>query len=132
MVHWIDTNEIWDPFIYYRENATEEFVQQIDEELKRINSVLKVKVDYIIIEKAKKEFTEAVSCQICNGNFNQDKKVWDHCHITGKFYIAAYSACNLKLQIKAWKTPIPIVFHNFCGYNSYLVCESVRRSVNAH
>ncbi|PKK55657.1 hypothetical protein RhiirC2_801830 [Rhizophagus irregularis] len=79
------------------ENATEEFVWQIDEKLKRINSVLKVKVDYIITEKAKKEFTEAVSCWICNGNFNQDKKVWDHCHITGKFCVAAYSACNLKL-----------------------------------
>jgi hypothetical protein len=34
MVHWIDTDEIWDPFIYHRENATEEFVWQIDKELK--------------------------------------------------------------------------------------------------
>src|SRR5438132_8036111 len=62
----------------------------------------------------------------------KDKKVWDHCHITGKFRGASHNLCNLKLQIEHWKTPIPIVFHNFRGYDSHLVCESVGQSVNAH
>ncbi|GET56179.1 uncharacterized protein LOC110249295 [Rhizophagus irregularis DAOM 181602=DAOM 197198] len=113
-------------------NATEEFIRRLDKELRRINDVLEVKVERIVTEEAKKEFTEAVSCWICNGNFDQDKKVWDHCHITGKFRGAAHNACNLKLQIEAWKTPIPVVFHNFRGYDSHLVCESVRRSIGAH
>ncbi|CAG8641173.1 12847_t:CDS:2 [Cetraspora pellucida] len=30
------------------------------------------------------------------------------------------------------KTSIPVVFHNFWGYDSHLVCESVGKSVNAH
>ncbi|GBC54019.2 hypothetical protein GLOIN_2v1820840 [Rhizophagus irregularis DAOM 181602=DAOM 197198] len=135
MVHWIETDETWGPFLYRGPNATEEFVCRLDKELRRINDVLEVKVERIITEEAKKEFTEAVSCWICNGNFNQgvqDKKVWDHCHITGKFRGAAHNACNLKLQIEAWKTPIPVVFHNFCGYDSHLVCESVGRSIGAH
>ncbi|GBC01683.1 hypothetical protein RclHR1_42980001, partial [Rhizophagus clarus] len=33
--------------------------------------------------------------------------------------------------IQAWKTPIPVIFHNFQGYDSHLVCESVGRSANA-
>ncbi|RGB42180.1 hypothetical protein C1646_751375, partial [Rhizophagus diaphanus] len=37
-----------------------------------------------------------------------------------------------KLRIEAWKTPIPVIFHNFRGYDSHLVCESVGQSVNAH
>ena len=62
----------------------------------------------------------------------RNDKVWDHCHITGKFRGAAHNTCNLKLKIEPWKTPIPIVFHNFRGYDSHLVCESVGRSVNAY
>src|SRR5271154_3849849 len=62
----------------------------------------------------------------------RDDKVWDHCHITGKFREAAHNTCNLQLQIEPWKTYIPVVFHNFRRYDSHLVCESVRRSVNAH
>ena len=62
---------------------------------------------------------------------NKDK-VWDHCHITGKFRGPAHNACNLKLQIEPWKTSIPVIFHNFRKYDSHLVCESVGKSVNAH
>ena len=40
-------------------------------------------------------------------------KVWDHCHITGKFRGSAHSDCNLKLKIEPWKAPIPVIFHNF-------------------
>ena len=58
-------------------------------------------------------------------------KVWDHCHITGKFRRSAHSDCNLKLKIEPWKTPIPVIFHNFRGYDSHLVCESVGKSANA-
>ena len=120
------------PFLYRGPNATEEFVRRLDKELRKINDVLEVKVERIVTEEAKKEFTEAVSCWICNGDFKQDKKVWDHCHITGKFRGAAHSACNLKLQVEARKTPIPVVFHNFRGYDSHLVCESVGQSVSVH
>ncbi|UZO27485.1 uncharacterized protein OCT59_019678 [Rhizophagus irregularis] len=45
-------------------NATEEFIRRLDKELRRINDVLEVKVERIVTEEAKKEFTEAVSCWI--------------------------------------------------------------------
>ncbi|UZO15801.1 uncharacterized protein OCT59_007216 [Rhizophagus irregularis] len=64
MVHWIETDETWGPFLYRGPNATEEFVSRLDKELRRINDVLEVKVERIITEEAKKEFTEAVSCWI--------------------------------------------------------------------
>src|SRR6185437_14050469 len=51
---------------------------------------------------------------------------------TGKFQGPAHNTCNLKLQIEPWKTPIPVVFYNFCSYDSYLVCEFVGQFVNAH
>ena len=133
LVHWIDTGDIWGPFLYRGENATQEFVRRIDKELVEINKVLAIKHDRIITEEDKKKFAEADTCWICKDKFDIDNnKVWDHCHITGKFRGPAHNTCNLKLQIEAWKTPIPVVFHNFRGYDSHLVCESVGQSVNAH
>src|SRR5277367_5938269 len=181
LVHWIDTGDVWGPFLYWGENATQEFVRRIDQELVHINEVLAVKADRIETEEDKKRFADAVSCWICKGKFDIDtdeiehlegkitylkeklksfkkeaaeyngiqitiekatkaiasekakaNKVWDHCHITGKFRGAAHNTCNLKLQIESWKTPIPVLFHNFQGYDSHLVCESVGRSVNAY
>ena len=180
LVHWIDTGDVWGPFLYRGENATQEFVQRIDQELVKINEVLAIKHERIETEEDKKKFAEAISCWICKDKFDIDtdeierleakitylkeksksfkkesaeyngiqttiekatkaiasekakaNKVWDHCHITGKFRGSAHRDCNLKLQIQAWKTPIPVIFHNFRGYDSHLVCESVGRSANA-
>jgi len=129
-VNWIDTQEIWGPFIYRGPNATEEFVKRIDQELIRINDIFAIKAERIVTDEYQEKFDNADKCWICNEELGLDK-VWDHCHITGKFRGASHNSCNLKLQITPWKTPVPIVFHNFRGYDSHLICESVGRSVNA-
>ncbi|CAG8813447.1 24551_t:CDS:2, partial [Cetraspora pellucida] len=116
------------------ENAIQEFVKRIDKELVQINRVLAIKHDRIKTEEDKKKFTKTNTCWICKDKFNRDNKdkVWDYCHITDKFRGPAHNACNLKLQIESWKTPISVVFHNFQGYDSHLVCKSVGKSVNAY
>ena len=50
------------PFLYRGENATQEFVQRIDQELVKINEVLAIKHDRIESEEDKKRFADAVSC----------------------------------------------------------------------
>jgi hypothetical protein len=45
------------------------------------------------------KFEDAEKCHFCNREFNKDdKKVRDHCHITGKFRGAAHQSCNLKIR----------------------------------
>src|SRR5260364_461619 len=73
LVHWIDTGEIWGPFLYRGENATQKFVKRIDKELVEINKVLAIKHNRIETDKDKKKFNEAVSCWICKENFIIDK-----------------------------------------------------------
>ncbi|PKK57804.1 hypothetical protein RhiirC2_720982, partial [Rhizophagus irregularis] len=168
------------PFLYRGENAIQEFVRRIDQELVKINEILAIKHKRIETEEDKKKFAESDTCWICKGKIAIDRKevkclenkaswlnnklentpknledykaltmqilkvtkaidqaeamdikVWDHCHITGKFRGSAHRDCNLKLQIQDWKTPIPVIFHNFWDYDSHLVCESVGRSANA-
>ena len=53
--------------------------------------------------------------------------VRDHCHITGKYRGAAHKACNLKLQLNQKTTPIPVVFHNLCGYDSHLLMQVISK-----
>src|SRR6185295_2992114 len=99
---------------YLREKIEKFDLKQNDEEYQKINKTIK---------KLQKDI---------EAEENKNIKVWDHCHITGKFRGASHNECNLKLQITPWKTPVPIVFHNFRGYDSHLICESVGKSVNAH
>ena len=49
---------------------------------------------------------------------NDDEKVRDHCHITGKFRDAAHWSCNINLQLNK---KVPVIFHNLRGYGSHLI-----------
>ena len=49
-------------------------------------------------------------CYICKKRFtNDNKKVRDHCHFTGKYIGAAHNRCNMNYKISK---NIPVVFHN--------------------
>ena len=61
----------------------------------------------------------------CEKKINKFRKVRDHCHITGKYRGAAHSICNLKLQIKADVTQIPVFFHNLENYDAHLIMQGI-------
>ena len=49
---------------------------------------------------------------------NDDEKVRDPCHISGKFTGAAHWDCNIKFQLTK---KVPVIFHNLRGYDSHLI-----------
>ena len=55
-----------------KKNATQKFVQRIDQELVYINEVLAIKANRIETEEDKKKFTEADTYWICKGKFAID------------------------------------------------------------
>ena len=73
IVHWIDTGETWEPFIYQRPDATQEFVRRIDNELQHINQVFENKADWIITKEYQDKFNNASTCWICNKEFCIDE-----------------------------------------------------------
>ena len=110
--------------------------------LQRICDIEGICVDYIfqnarmrMTHEDEIDFDQAVICYICGkpfddatqegqvtdgilqGRFNA-RKVREHDHISGKYRGAAHQTCNLRLR-KTYK--IPVVFHNFKGYDSHLL-----------
>nr|XP_015840324.1 PREDICTED: uncharacterized protein LOC103313332 [Tribolium castaneum] len=69
------------------------------------------------------DYLTATDCHICQKPFQQnDIKVKDHCHLTGRYRSAAHSNCNLNFQIPNF---IPIVFHNLTNYDSHLFIKEL-------
>ena len=70
-------------------------------------------------EKEKHLFQQCNNCWICEKLIdNDDEKVRDHCHVTGKFRGAAHWNCNINFQLTK---KVPVIFHNLRGYDSHLI-----------
>ena len=98
------------PIIIY-ENAACEFIKAI---LKEYKFYKKIKKEYfnknlIMSEKEEHLFQKSNSYWICKNINNDEEKVRDHCHVTGKFRGAAHESCNLNLQLTK---KVPVIFHN--------------------
>ena len=87
----------------------------LEEDIKMITNIPNKKM--IFGEKQKELFYKETTCWICNGEFDDDVKIRDHCHFTGRYRGAAHNSCNLK-----YRKPnlTPVVFHNLSGYDSHL------------
>ena len=64
-------------------------------------------------------FQKSNSCWICKKPIdNDEEKVRDHYHVTGKFRGAAHWNCNINFQLTK---SVPVIFHNLGGYDSHLI-----------
>ena len=62
---------------------------------------------------------------VCKKFINNDEdKVRDHCHVTGKFRGAAYGSCNLNFKVTK---KVPAIFHNLRGYDSHLIFNKLNK-----
>ena len=110
-----------EPVLYRAENADEDvaqiFVNRLEMDIYLIYKIYDKPKKMIYTRKDKEKFIKSEECWICERGFSQnDVKVRDHCHFTGKFRGAAHNDCNLKVK-KPKFTP---VFHNLSGYDSHL------------
>ena len=73
----------------------------------------------LIMTEEEHLFQKSNNCWICKKFSNNDEeKVRDHCHVTGKFKGAAHESCNLNLKLTK---KVPVIFHNLRGYDSHLI-----------
>ena len=69
-------------------------------------------------EKEEEQFQSSKICCICEKLIDDDdEKVRDHFHVTGRFRGASHWSCNINLQLTK---KVPVIFHNLRGYGSHL------------
>ena len=110
------------PIVVYRGvNAAYEFIKAILEERNYCEKIMKDQFNKNLIMTEEEEylFQQSDDCWICKKIIdNEDEKVRDHCHITGKFRGSAHWDCNINFQLTK---KIPVIFHNLKGYDSHLI-----------
>jgi len=86
-------------------------MQKMIDEVKYCRNTIKYKFNKPIkMTPADEEnFKQATECHISGKTYtNKDKRVRDHCHVTGKYRGSAHEACNLNFQLT---DKIPVIFH---------------------
>ena len=121
--------------IYRGEKAVYKFMEAMLEEVKYCKKKMKKEFNKPLrmTKEDEEEFQKANKCHICNKKYtNEDIKVRDHCHITGKYRGSAHQECNLKLRVNPEEIKIPVIFHNLRGYDSHFIMQEISEIVKKH
>ena len=113
--------------VYRGVNATYEFIKSILKEHNYCRKIMKDQFNKNLVMTEKEEylFQQSSNCWICKKLIdNEDEKVRDRCHVTGKFRGAAHWDCNIYFQLTK---KIPVIFHNLKGYDSHLIFSELHK-----
>ena len=58
-------------------------------------------------KKGNEDFKNSTKCWICDGDYFDDVKVRDYCHVFGKYRGSAHKPCNIKVTLDH---KIPVIF----------------------
>ena len=121
--------------IYRGEKAVYEFLEDMLEEVKYCKNVIKIEFNKPLrmTKDDEEKFKKANECHICNKKYtNEDIRVRDHCHITGKYRGSTHQECNLQLRVNPEEIKIPVIFHNLRGYDSHFIMQEIGEIVKKH
>ena len=113
--------------VYRGENTAYEFIKTILKEYKFCRKVMNKHFNKNLIMSKKEEhlFQPSNRCWICKKLLeNDDEKIRDHCHVSGKFRGAAHWDCNINFQ---QTKNVPVIFHNLKGYDSHLIFNELNK-----
>ena len=109
-------------FSYVGDDAIEKYMEKVMKIFKTINYkiYLNEKKTPILNKYEEDEFQEATECYICGIEFSENNyKIREHNHFSGKYRGAACQSCNTKEGISKL---IPVFFHNGSNYDFHFVC----------
>ena len=106
------------------EDVSRKFVEMLEEDIKNIFKQFNFSKKMLpLTTQELREFLKAKICWICQKKFQEnDKKVRDHDHFTGKFRGAAHNQCNLQFKKPKFT---PVIFHNLSGYDAHLFVKNL-------
>ncbi|XP_025192669.1 uncharacterized protein LOC112592729, partial [Melanaphis sacchari] len=120
--------------IIYRGNennkdVAEHFINSIVEIAEKIEKLLKTNTPIIYTTEQRKTHESCTTCNLCKTKFSQENhKVADHCHLSGKFRQSLCNTCNLKLRTPNF---VPVFFHNLSNYDAHFIVTSLGYNTNS-
>ena len=104
-------------------DAIDVFIKWLEDDVKFLANIKPKKM--IFTKEDEKQFNTVSDCWICGEELENNNKVRDHCHYTGRYRGAAHNSCNLK-----YRKPesVPVFFHNLTGYDSHLFIKKLGSS----
>ena len=107
----------------FGENNVEWFVDEVIKIENKMNFYFKnTRKDIIMTKEDEDDFKNSTNCWFCE--LPLDKKVRDHCHLTGKYRGSAHEKCNINVRQKN-SSFIPFLFHNFSNYGCHLFFKTL-------
>ena len=107
---------------YYRgEDCMKRFCKDLKDHATKIID-FKKKAMIPLTKEEEDNYSKENTCYICKKDFNNDTKVRDHCHFTGKCRGAAHNTCNLRYKIPK---NIPVIFHNGSTYDYHFIIKEL-------
>jgi len=99
-------------------DVTTYFLNRLFEIEKEIDEIMKINKPLVMTNQDWFKHRTSTECHICKHPFTGgEKKMRDHCHITGKYRGPAHKSCNLNYNYEDYK--IPILIHNSKGYDTH-------------
>ena len=95
----------------------------------QLTDILKnTNIPYNLTPPEQEDFDNARKCYYCEKGFDLynlqgklEKKVVDHCHLSGKYRGAAHECCNINAQQVNF---IPVIFHNLSKYDGKFIVKA--------
>lgn len=105
------------------------FLKELEEICKIVKPFIDSPKPLKMTKKELIDFNNSQMCHICetiiDNNDDNNCKVRDHCHLTGKYRGSAHSNCNLNYSESLKR--IPVFFHNFSGYDSHFLVRELSK-----
>lgn len=104
------------------QDVVQHFVDSIVEIAEKIDKLLKTNTPIIFTADQRRKHESCHTCNLCKINFSEENyKVADHCHLSGKYRQTLCNTCNLKLQTPNF---LPVFFHNLSNYDAHFIVRS--------
>ena len=117
---------------YLGEDAVSNFINSMIKESKYCIDVMKkpFNKELVLTKEDNEDFENSSKCWICDNDYiDDDIKVKDHCHITGKYRGSTHKHCNINVKLNY---KIPVVFHKLRSYDSHLIMQELGHFINCY
>ncbi|XP_053205601.1 uncharacterized protein LOC128392015 [Panonychus citri] len=108
-------------------NIVGDFLREIRDLQQPLQDYLKANIKPLVMtDEDEDDFKKTDYCVICGQYLDLQKRVRDHCHLTGVFRGAAHPECNLQRSLP---TRIPVFFHNLKNYDGHIIIKNIAENI---